>query len=334
MFLEEELLLSQTILIVDDKPNNLQLLSKYLNEANYDVLSVQNGEKAISIAKKLQPNLILLDVMMPNMDGFDVCYYLKQDAITKDIPIIFMTALTETQNKVKGLRLGAVDYISKPFEEEELLARIKTHLSLSYLYQLSLKETARRNLLFEISDRIRQSLDLRVILETASKEIRKFLDCDFVGIASLDQQQVVIEAYSSARDEFEIDPQKFVSYDELCPSEYIYQSYLKGQVEVREKPSIKEDSEEISVYAPLIKLIVPIVIVDYNYTSGFFSSADEDTTSTNNFLYGWVILDHYSHCRFWHSENINLLTEVTTQLAIGIKQGLLHQQLSQRVTGI
>jgi len=149
MIILKEALLSKTILIVDDRINNLQLLSRYLDDANYTTLIAQDGDKAISTAKTVQPDLILLDVMMPGIDGFEVCRYLKSEAVTKDIPIIFMTALTETKDKVQGFKLGAVDYITKPVEEEELLARVKTHLSHSYLYRNSLQEAAQRKLLFE-----------------------------------------------------------------------------------------------------------------------------------------------------------------------------------------
>ena len=102
---------SKTILIVDDKTNNLQLLSEYLKKANYKVLIAQSGTKAIETAKVLRPDLILLDVMMPVMNGFDVGRHLKSNLETKDIPLIFMTALAETKSKVVGFKLGAVDYI-------------------------------------------------------------------------------------------------------------------------------------------------------------------------------------------------------------------------------
>ena len=124
-------LCSKIILVVDDQPNNLQLLFNYLKNSGYKILIAQNGKKAIKTALSVHPDLILLDVMMPEIDGFETCHSLKSNTSTKDIPIIFMTALSETEHKVQGLRLGAVDYITKPIEQEELLARIKTHLSLN-----------------------------------------------------------------------------------------------------------------------------------------------------------------------------------------------------------
>ncbi|MDJ0591344.1 MAG: EAL domain-containing protein [Pleurocapsa sp. MO_226.B13] len=327
MALSKEILSSKTILIVDDQTNNLKLVSRYLENANYNILIAQSGKKALDIADALSLDLILLDVMMPRIDGFEVCRHLKSNSKTKDIPIIFMTALAETKDRVQGFKLGAVDYISKPVESEELMARVQTHLSLYNLHQSSLKDAAQRKLLFEISDRIRQSLDLKVILETSTKEIRTLLDCDFVGLASLNQKNIAIKAFAS-REARSINPQKLIDYSYYCPTEDVYNSYLKGHIEVIEPENSQNHPEAIPSGAPLARLIVPILIKDTNYTSGFFSSA-EDTMFTSNILYGWLIADRYSPRHPWQLEEINLLRELTTQLAIGIKQGLLHKQLSE-----
>ena len=326
MPISTNILSTKTILIVDDKANNLQLIFQYLKNADYKTLIAQNGKKAIDIAKKKHPDLILLDVMMPEMDGFEICHYLKADPSTKDIPIIFMTALADTKDKVQGFELGAVDYLSKPVEKRELLARMKTHLSLHDLHCNSIKEADQRKLLFEISDRIRQSLDLKVILKTATQEIGTLLDCDFVGLATLHQQKVKLKSYSS-KAKLEIDPAKVITYDDLCSSPEMYKSYLKGHVEV-----IAQDTSNLSpieqTYHPQSRLIVPIVIKEADYTSGFFSS-QENTVFTSNNLYGWLVVDQSSSPRVWQPEEIKLLRELSTQLAIAIKQGLLHQQLSQ-----
>lgn len=124
-----------TILIVDDVASNLNFLFDVLGTQNYKVLYAKSGDTALKRAIVGKPNLILLDVMMPNMDGFETCQRLKQNPQTQNIPIIFMTVLDETENKVRGFDLGAVDYITKPIHSEELLARIQTHLSLYHLQQ-------------------------------------------------------------------------------------------------------------------------------------------------------------------------------------------------------
>lgn len=121
------------ILVVDDTLTNLSVLSQLLSEAGYQVLVAKDGKKALATAESCHPDLILLDVMMPDMDGFEVCKVLKSQDSTKDIPVIFMTALADTEDKIAGLTLGAVDYVTKPFHQEEVLARINTHLTIRRL---------------------------------------------------------------------------------------------------------------------------------------------------------------------------------------------------------
>jgi signal transduction histidine kinase len=118
------------ILAVDDSPPNLKVLGNILKENGLSPALVSNGIKALSSVKKRLPDLILLDVMMPDMDGFEVCKQLKQDAATKDIPVIFLTAKTEKEDVIGGLELGAVDYVTKPFNSNELMTRVNTHLEL------------------------------------------------------------------------------------------------------------------------------------------------------------------------------------------------------------
>ena len=119
-----------TILIVDDVPANLAVAVHYLEANQFQVMVAQDGEEGIERARLIHPGLILLDVMMPGINGFETCRRLKADENTRDIPVIFMTALADTSDKIAGFAAGAVDYISKPFQTEELLVRIKTHLAL------------------------------------------------------------------------------------------------------------------------------------------------------------------------------------------------------------
>jgi CheY-like chemotaxis protein len=132
------------VLIVDDNPANLGVLSDTLDQAGLEVWVAQSGKVALERVKYALPNLILLDVMMPEINGFETCRQLKANPETKDIPVIFMTALSDTANKVEGFQLGAVDYITKPFQQEEVLARIKLHLK---LYDLSEKLEEKNTLL-------------------------------------------------------------------------------------------------------------------------------------------------------------------------------------------
>jgi signal transduction histidine kinase len=123
------------ILIVDDNPANLGTLFKFLTDLNFKVLVATDGESAIEQINYLRPDIVLLDVMMPGIDGFETCRRLKNNINTVDIPVIFLTALSETVDKVRGFSLGGVDYITKPVQYEEVLVRVKTHLTISDLQQ-------------------------------------------------------------------------------------------------------------------------------------------------------------------------------------------------------
>lgn len=118
------------ILVVDDNPKNLQILSSILYKEGYTVLFASNGKQALDMAQNQSPDLILLDINLPDLDGFEVCKQLKQNPLTKDIPIMFITGRIETEDIVLGFKVGAVDYITKPFNIVELLSRVNTHLNL------------------------------------------------------------------------------------------------------------------------------------------------------------------------------------------------------------
>ncbi len=125
--------MSGRILVVDDTPANIQALAGTLKAKGYQISVATNGRQALEVVERVRPDLILLDVMMPEMDGFETCRRLKTASATRDIPVIFLTARTETADIVKGFELGAVDYVSKPFNAHELLARVNTHLTMDRL---------------------------------------------------------------------------------------------------------------------------------------------------------------------------------------------------------
>jgi DNA-binding response OmpR family regulator len=118
----------ESILIVDDIPENLSLLHESLDQAGYQVLVATSGLTALEIAHRSQPDMILLDGSMPEMDGFETCFQLKSSPVTQHIPVIFMTGLTETEHIVRGFQVGGVDYVTKPLNIDEVQARVKTHL--------------------------------------------------------------------------------------------------------------------------------------------------------------------------------------------------------------
>ncbi len=118
------------ILIVDDTAKNIQVVANILNEQGYQMAFARNGKAALANVKTAKFDLILLDIMMPEMDGYETCQHLKNDPETKDIPVIFLTAKTDTESIIKAFEIGGVDYVTKPFNSAELLARVRTHLSL------------------------------------------------------------------------------------------------------------------------------------------------------------------------------------------------------------
>ncbi len=139
------------ILIVDDVPKNLRILGSILSSKGYHFTPAANGRQALKIIGKRLPDLILLDIMMPEMDGFEVCHQLKSKNDTKDVPVIFISALTDTSDKIKAFEAGGVDYITKPFQKEEVFARISTHLKLRDSHEVLKRINEELN--FEIRER-------------------------------------------------------------------------------------------------------------------------------------------------------------------------------------
>ncbi|HAG83773.1 MAG TPA: hypothetical protein DCL61_22150, partial [Cyanobacteria bacterium UBA12227] len=207
------------ILVVDDNPNNLRFLSNTLTNRGYKVQRAISGQLALNAATASPPDLILLDIMMPGIDGYEVCKRLKETDKTKEIPVIFLSALTEAPDKVKAFRLGGVDYITKPFQIEELVARIENQLTIQKL-QKQLKE---QNTLLqqEISDRhhaeaallervkiaaleadvgvaLAQGQNLQEMLSRCASALFKHLDGAFARLWTLNERENILELQASA----------------------------------------------------------------------------------------------------------------------------------------
>ncbi len=159
----------ERVLLVDDNPTNLQVLSQTLSGRNYKLSVAKSGEDALRIARKAKPQLVLLDIMMPGMDGYEVCRQLKADPDIRETAVIFLSALDETKDKVKGLELGAVDYITKPFQADEVIARVNTHLT---IHRLKREVQAKHD---ELEDELR----------SVAEEQRKLLPGQLPEIAGL-----------------------------------------------------------------------------------------------------------------------------------------------------
>lgn len=178
---------SKAILIVDDNPTNLEVLSEVLTSAGFRIAVAVDGESAIKQVKYRLPELILLDVMMPGIDGFETCSRLKTDPITQSVPVIFTTALSDIENKVKGLSLGAVDYITKPFQQEEVIARVRTHLQLHNVTQM----------LEEQNTLLKQEVEQRQKAETALQESNQKLEQTLHHLQQTQVQMVQSEKMSA-----------------------------------------------------------------------------------------------------------------------------------------
>ena len=156
-----------TILIVDDSPENLKLLTDTLTPEGYRVISASSGEQALAAVAARPPELVLLDIRMPDMDGFEVYRRLKSRVESRDLPVIFLSAITEMVRRVEGLKLGAVDFISKPFQIEELLARVQTQLELRRL-RVQLEQQAAG--LLRANDQLQLEMAERTRTEQALRE--------------------------------------------------------------------------------------------------------------------------------------------------------------------
>ncbi|MDX9789055.1 MAG: two-component system response regulator [Desulfobacterales bacterium] len=163
-----------TIMLVDDTPANLHLLENMLQSRGYKIVEFPNGEMALRAIAKNPPDLILLDILMPEMDGFEVCRRLKADEKLKDIPVLFISAMDDTINKVKAFSQGGVDYVTKPFQEEEILARLTTHLSLRWAQQ----ELKKQNLYLEdlVREKVKEISDSQLSTILAISKLAEYRD--------------------------------------------------------------------------------------------------------------------------------------------------------------
>jgi len=199
-------LAGHTILMVDDTPANLAVLSRALEDAGLEVLVAQDGEEAVQRALFVHPDLVLLDVVMPGIDGFDTCRRMKANALLRDVPVIFMSALTEQGDKLRGFDAGGVDYVTKPFDIQEVLARIHTHLSLrDARHRLAAQNAALQAevaLRQQAESRLQQAydeLDERVARRTdelavANARLRRLVESNIIGVYFWNIEGTITEA--------------------------------------------------------------------------------------------------------------------------------------------
>jgi len=242
----------RSILIVDDEPANIQLLGKILEKSKYSVTYVLDGQSALDVINKKEFDLILLDVMLPDIDGFEVCRLLRENPRAADIPVIFLTARTEIENVIKGFRMGGVDYVTKPFNEMELTARIRTHMSLRVQYEVIRQEV-------EMLERLKQEkttgrdLSLRLIQEAVRllRQIDQKTTGRFSGevssiikvIAEIGKINVEDEQSPEANsDDENYRKRLYRDYPGLTPNEIRLCSYLKAGLTTREISKLTRQS--------------------------------------------------------------------------------------------
>lgn len=192
------------ILLVDDIPDNIRVLGKILKKEGYSFAIATNGKETFDMLDQQIPDLILLDIMLPDTDGFEICKQLKEHERTKDIPVIFLTARTELADKIKGFNAGAVDYITKPFEEVEVIARVSNHVRLKKSqdiirqYYDDLEKEKQQLEVMAVTDELTRIFNRGHILERLSKEIERARKdkCDFsVIMADVDLFKQVNDTY-------------------------------------------------------------------------------------------------------------------------------------------
>ncbi|HEY9645080.1 MAG TPA: diguanylate cyclase [Chroococcidiopsis sp.] len=319
------------ILVVDNTPTNVQLLRILLSKKGYEVKTAFDGETALEYVQTDPPDLILLDIFMPEMDGYEVCKYLKINPKTCDIPIIFISAQDEIEGKVKAFESGGVDYIIKPFHAAEVLARVETHLTIRRLQrqlqaqnetlqqeihvrkqaEISLHQQAERErLMMQISQRIRQSLRLEDTLNTTVQEVQQLLHADRAIIFRIQdetQGTVLVESVDA--------PWESIcgrALHDPCFAEHYIERYRQGRVyaiaDIYNPPLTPCYVNMLSAFQVRANLIVPIVQKEQ--------------------LWGLLIVHQCSDARHWQSWEIELLQQLATQLAIAIQQSELYEQLT------
>lgn len=171
-----------TILVVDDQPNNIKVLLSFFKKHNFQTRIADSGERALQMLDRFTPDLVLLDVMMPGLNGFETCQRIKADEEKRDIPIIFMTALDSIEDKLTGFEAGGLDYITKPFNQAEVLARINTHIALrrkSIELEKALREIKTLRGIIPICSNCKSIRDDEGYWEQLESYVRKHSDAKF-----------------------------------------------------------------------------------------------------------------------------------------------------------
>jgi two-component sensor histidine kinase/CheY-like chemotaxis protein len=293
------------VLVVDDNPNNLEILTRTLNRNNIQVAVAIDGVSALEQIQYHQPELILLDVMMPQIDGFEICRQLQQDSTTQDIPIIFMTALSDVEYKVKAFNLGAVDYITKPFQQAEVLARVKTQLKLRELHKkINQQNTALKNEIVEKQKAETSLLKLNNDLILTNAELK--MEVEERQIVTFNLQQEIAE-----RQQTEIKLQQSLVQKELLLKEIHHR--VKNNLFVASSlvgfPISYINNLEITKILENTQDRIKSMALIHEH---LYSTSDLEKIDFNQYIQNLTRQIWYSHnC---HNKNINLVLDIDSAL--------------------
>jgi len=318
-------------MVVDDEKANLQLWTMLLSKEGFTVHAVEDGAEVLSLAQTDPPDLILLDIMMPHVTGYEVCEYLKSDLRTRDIPVIFLSALTDTVDKVHAFAVGAVDYIPKPFQVEEVLARLKTHLSLRQLQrnlehkneqlqrEIVERQQAEQRLvtyaerlrtLHEIDQSILAARSPETIAIAAAGRIRRLIPCQRVVIIAraADNHLKTLAADSSGEVSLGASPD---IYQELLENLTLHHGRPYGIQDLSQQPALSP--MQAALYRAGIRAFIIIPLFMHNELLG--------TLHLESLYPGVFDADH-----------VTAAAEVAILLAIAIRQVQLYDLAQQEIT--
>ncbi|MDM8564672.1 diguanylate cyclase [Candidatus Halobeggiatoa sp. HSG11] len=231
--------MTSTILIVDDEPNNLDVLNNCLHSAGFKVLAATNGEMALKRVAYKKPDLILLDINMPKMDGFETCKRLRENESTKDTPVIFVTALADIETKLKAFHAGGVDYITKPFVEEEVLARVRVHIRL--------EKTLERLEELSMTDTLTGAFNRRSVYKVLAQQIertKKAKECFVLCYIDIDNLKIINDNYGHAEGDVLISTVVDFLRNMIRASDYVFR--MGGDEFLIIFPKVKlEDSQKL-----------------------------------------------------------------------------------------
>ncbi len=319
-----------SILIVDDTPFNVRFLADILTREGYTVQTASAGDLALESLRTSVPDLILLDIMMPGLSGYEVCERLKAEPETRDVPVIFLSALNQELDKVRAFAVGGVDYITKPFQVKEILARIETHLSLRRLRQqleeknISLQReivertraeenlrhyVERLRILHEIDQSIVAARSPEAIAVAAVGRIRQLVPCERVTVITLTDDGVckTLAAESSGELAVEIDGQV---YQEVFTNPVLRAGRVQGVPDLLELPALSPLQQSLSSEGVRAYIIVPLVVYGE--------------------LVGTLHLESRQPAVF-DAAYITAATEVAALLAIAIRQAHLYELAQQEI---